>query len=299
MPSLFVTLQYVLPHHLISRVVLVATRVTFRPVKNWLIRAFMRGFKPDLSDAVEENPFAYASFNAFFTRALKPSARPLAGDVKSVVSPVDGTLSQCGDIRAGQLLQAKGHEYSLDALLAGAAPGWSARFANGRFATIYLAPYNYHRIHMPTTGTLQEAWHVPGRLFSVNQATAAEVPNLFARNERLVLLFNGDCGPFAVIFIGALNVGSMATVWHGDVTPRWTRRADVLPLPAPAERTLQRGAELGRFNMGSTVILLFGPDAVTLAAGLQSGQTMRLGQAIGQIVGEPQTGGLTIGGGRL
>jgi phosphatidylserine decarboxylase len=292
MPSLFVTLQYVLPHHLISRVVLVATRVRFSPVKNWLIRAFMRGFNPDLSDAVEENPFAYASFNAFFTRALKPAARPLAGDVKSLVSPVDGTLSQCGDIKAGQLLQAKGHEYSLDALLAGAAPGWSARFANGRFATIYLAPYNYHRIHMPTTGTLQEAWYVPGRLFSVNQATAAEVPNLFARNERVVLLFNGECGPFAVIFIGALNVGSMATVWHGDVTPRWSRRNTALPLPATEIRTLQRGAELGRFNMGSTVILLFGRDAVSLATELKPGQTMRLGQQLGRIGSGAATGGV-------
>jgi phosphatidylserine decarboxylase len=282
MPSKFVTLQYVLPHHLISRVVLVATRVKFAPVKNWLIRAFMRGFKPDLSDALEEDPFAYASFNAFFTRALKPDARPLAGGASAVVSPVDGTLSQCGDIKAGQLLQAKGHYYSLDALLAGAA-SWSARFLDGRFATIYLAPYNYHRIHMPITGTLQEAWYVPGRLFSVNQATAAEVPNLFARNERVVLLFHGTCGPFAVIFIGALNVGSMATVWHGDVTPRWSRRASALPLPAPADRTLQRGAELGRFNMGSTVILLFGAGAVTLSSGLAAGQTMRLGQQLGTI----------------
>ncbi|MEO8307154.1 MAG: archaetidylserine decarboxylase [Pseudomonadota bacterium] len=286
MPTAFVTLQYVLPHHLISRVVLVATRVRFSPVKNWLIGAFMRGFKPDLSDAVQEDPLAYASFNAFFTRALKPGARPLSGDANVLVSPVDGTLSQCGAIRTDQLLQAKGHNYSLDALLAGAAPQWSPRFRNGLFATIYLAPYNYHRIHMPTTGTLAQAWYVPGRLFSVNQATAAQVPNLFARNERVVLLFNGDCGPFAVIFIGALNVGSMATVWHGDVTPRWSRSTTALPLPAPAERTLQRGAEVGRFNMGSTVILLFGPDAVALSTDLTAGQTMRLGQQVGHITRE-------------
>jgi phosphatidylserine decarboxylase len=283
LPSPFVTLQYILPHHLISRVVLVATRVKFAPVKNWLIGAFMRGFKPDLGDALQENPFAYASFNEFFTRALKPDARPIEGDARVLTSPVDGTLSQCGAIADGQLLQAKGHLYSLDALLAGAAPAWSARFRAGSFATIYLAPYNYHRIHMPTTGTLQEAWFVPGRLFSVNQATAAQVPNLFARNERIVLLFNGACGPFAVIFIGALNVGSMATVWHGDVTPRWSRRATALPLPAPTERTLQRGAEVGRFNMGSTVILLFGPDAVVLSAQLAAGQTMRLGRKLGDI----------------
>lgn len=283
MPSNFVILQYVLPHHLISRVVLVATRVKFAPIKNWLISAFMRGFKPDLSDAVEENPLAYASFNAFFTRALKPGARPIAGDARVLVSPVDGTLSQCGAIRDGQLLQAKGHDYSLDALLAGAATEWAQRFRNGCFATIYLAPYNYHRIHMPITGTLASAWYVPGRLFSVNQATAAQVPNLFARNERVVLLFNGDCGPFAVIFIGALNVGSMATVWHGDVTPCWSRRSTPLPLPPVPQRSLQRGAELGRFNMGSTVILLFGPGAVALASDLEPGQTLRLGQQLGHI----------------
>lgn len=281
MPSPFVTLQYVLPHHLISRVVMVATRVKLPPIKNWLIGAFMRSFRPDLSDAAEENPFAYASFNAFFTRALKPTARPIAGDSRMLVSPVDGTLSQCGAIQGGMLLQAKGHSYSLDALLASAAIEWAERFRDGRFATIYLAPYNYHRIHMPTTGTLTDAWYVPGRLFSVNLATAAEVPNLFARNERVVLLFNGECGPFAVIFVGALNVGSMATIWHGDVAPRWPRRVTALPMPPPAERTLQRGAELGRFNMGSTVILLFGRDAVSLATSLEPGQTMRLGQELG------------------
>lgn len=288
MASPFVTLQYVLPHHLISRVVLVATRVRFAPVKNWLIRAFMRGFQPDLSDAVETDPLAYPTFNAFFTRPLKSSTRPLAGDETVVVSPVDGTVSQCGEIHAEQILQAKRHHYSLTALLAGAAAGWSDRFRNGSFATIYLAPYNYHRIHMPTTGTLQEAWYVPGRLFSVNQATAAEVPNLFARNERIVLLFTGECGPFAVIFIGALNVGSMATVWHGDVTPRWSRRMTALPMPSPDARRLSRGAEVGRFNMGSTVILLFGPDAVTLTAGVKAGVTVRLGQSLGQVTSRPK-----------
>jgi phosphatidylserine decarboxylase len=273
----------VLPHHLISRVVMVATRVKFGPVKNWMIGMFMRGFKPDLSDAVEEDPFAYASFNAFFTRALKPSARPLAGNSRVLLSPVDGILSQSGTIRGGKLLQAKGHQYSLDTLLAGAAIDWSARFRNGRFATIYLAPSNYHRIHMPATGTLEDAWYVPGRLFSVNQAAAAQIPNLFARNERVVLLFKGDFGPFAVILIGALNVGSMATVWHGDVTPRQPRRITALPLPTPGQRTLQRGAEVGRFNMGSTVIVLFGRDAVSLSAGLQPGQALRQGQELGVV----------------
>jgi len=289
MASLFITLQPVLPHHLISRVVLVATRIRFAPIKNFLIRSFVRSFKPDMSDAIETDPLAYGSFNEFFTRALQPAARPLSGDARVLVSPVDGTVSQCGKIQAGQLVQAKGHSYSLDSLLAGAAGSWSGKFRDGQFATIYLAPYNYHRMHMPLAGTLQEAWYVPGRLFSVNQATAAAVPNLFARNERIVLLFSGDCGPFAVIFIGALNVGSMSTVWHGDVTPRWSRRATSLPLPDSSERTLQRGAEVGRFNMGSTVILLFGPEAVSLAATLQPGQIVRMGAAIGRL--EPRPAG--------
>lgn len=287
MASLFVTLQPVLPHHLISRVVLVATRIRMVPIKNFLIRSFVSSFKPDMSDAVEPDPLAYGSFNEFFTRPLLPSARPLSGDARALASPVDGTVSQCGKIEAGRLLQAKGRSYSLDSLLAGAAGAWSGKFRDGSFATIYLAPYNYHRIHMPTTGTLQEAWYVPGRLFSVNQATAAAVPNLFARNERVVLLFTGDCGPFAVIFIGALNVGSMTTVWHGDVTPRWSRRATSLPLPDPARRTLARGAEVGRFNMGSTVILLFAADAVSLATSLQSGKIVQMGGEIGRLEQRP------------
>ena len=287
MTSLFVTLQPVLPHHLISRVVLVATRIRFAPIKNFLIRSFVRSFKPDMSDAVETDPLAYGSFNEFFTRPLLPSARPLSGNESVLASPVDGTVSQCGKVEAGQLVQAKGHWYSVDSLLAGAAGAWSAKFRNGMFATIYLAPYNYHRIHMPTAGTLQEAWYVPGRLFSVNQATAAAVPNLFARNERVVLLFTGECGPFAVIFIGALNVGSMSTVWHGDVTPRWSRRATSLPLPEPGNRTLPRGAEVGRFNMGSTVILLFGPQAIALTSNLQPGAVVQMGGEIGRLESRP------------
>ncbi len=282
-PGIF--LQHVLPHHPLSRCVLWLTRLRWRPVKNALTAAFMRGFRPDLSDAVETDPYAYPTFNDFFTRALRADARPLAGGPQTLVSPVDGTMSQLGALRGNELLQAKGRYYTLDALLAGAAPKWSPRFHQGFFATIYLAPYNYHRIHMPADGTLQEAWYVPGRLFSVNAAAATHVENLFARNERLVLLFEGSCGAFAVIFVGALNVGSMATVWHGDVTPRRPRQACPLPLPPANERLLARGAEVGRFNMGSTVILLFERDRVALNARLDAGATMRMGQELGQING--------------
>lgn len=282
MQSLNVLLQYVLPQHALSRLVMWLTRIRFRPFKNAFTALFIRGFQPDLSDAQQPDPYAYEHFNAFFTRALRPGARPLEGGANTLVSPVDGTMSQCGAIDAGRLLQAKGHYYSVESLLAGAAAGWAPRFSGGSFATIYLAPYNYHRIHMPADGRLSAAWYVPGRLFSVSATAARMVPNLFARNERVVLLFEGACGPFAVIFVGALNVGSMATVWHGDVTPRRPRQVTQLPLPPEPQRALARGEEVGRFNMGSTVILLFGPAAVTLAD-LPSGATMRLGQRLGEI----------------
>ncbi|MET0280908.1 MAG: archaetidylserine decarboxylase [Steroidobacteraceae bacterium] len=284
MQKLNILLQFILPHHAISRLVLRFTRIRWRPLKNLTTALFMWGFKPDLSDAEVTDPYAFAHFNDFFTRALRPQARPLAGDSGTLVSPVDGTMSQCGHIEADRLLQAKGRYYTLAALLAGAAPAWASRFTGGSFATIYLAPYNYHRIHLPADGRLMDAWFVPGRLFSVNTTAARLVDQLFARNERLVLLFEGDAGPFAVIFVGALNVGSMATVWHGDVTPRRPRVVSQLPLPPVADRFRARGAEIGRFNMGSTVVLLFGPGAVELAS-IASGATMRLGQKLGELRG--------------
>lgn len=280
MSTLNILLQFLLPHHAISRFVGWITRIRWRPFKNAFTALFIAGFKPDLSDAAITDAFAYEHFNAFFTRALKIGARPLAGDARTLVSPVDGTMSQCGGLDDNRLLQAKGRHYTLQALLAGAAAQWAPRFADGSFATIYLAPYNYHRIHMPTDGTLQEIWYVPGRLFSVNNTAARLVRDVFARNERLVLLFEGAAGPFAVIFVGALNVGSMATVWHGDVTPRRPRRVTALPLPPEAGRFRARGEEIGRFNMGSTVVLLFGPQAVELER-IAPGATMRLGQRLG------------------
>jgi phosphatidylserine decarboxylase len=283
MQHLNILLQFILPHHLISRTVLWFTRIRFRPVKNALTAMFMRGFQPDMTDAQITDPYAFESFNAFFTRALRAGTRPLAGNALTLISPVDGTMSQLGAIHENRILQAKGHSYTLEALLAGAAGTWAPRLRGGQFATIYLAPYNYHRIHMPVDGTLQATWYVPGRLFSVNTVAAAMVPNLFARNERLVLLFEGTCGAFAVIFVGALNVGSMATVWHGDVTPRRPRKVTEIATPANADRFRARGAEIGRFNMGSTVVLLFARDSVILARELASGTTMRLGQELGTL----------------
>ena len=281
-------MQHLLPQHGISRIVHAAARSRTPWFKDLLIRAFMRGFKPDLSDAVQSDPLSYGSFNDFFTRALRPGTRPLPTDPAALACPVDGTVSELGDIDDDRLLQAKGRHYTLGALLAGR-EDWVARFRGGRFATIYLAPYNYHRIHMALPGVLRDAWFVPGRLFSVNRTTADGVADLFARNERVNLLFE-DTAPtsgglhHALLFIGALNVGSMDTVWHGEVAPRRPRRLTRLATastPGAAPFSAARGEEVGRFNMGSTVILLFPPGSIAWRANLASGRTVRMGETLG------------------
>ncbi len=279
----FVALQHLLPQHGISRLVLAATRSRAPAFKNALIRLFVRGFTPEMRDAVLTEPTAYASFNEFFTRALRPGTRPVDADPHAIVSPVDGTVSEAGALSADRLLQAKGHEYTLRALLAGN-PAWERSFAGGSFATIYLAPYNYHRIHMPLAGDLRESFYVPGRLFSVNRTTAQLVPGLFARNERVFCGFDSGGMPWALILVGALNVGSMATVWHGDVTPRKHREVTSLPVHGMlAPSALDKGEEMARFNMGSTVILLFPPGAAEWQRTLVAGQVLRMGERIGTL----------------
>ncbi len=283
---LFVVMQYVLPQHFLSRLVLRATRIRLRPIKNLLIRSFVRGFRPNLSDAAQPNPLQYPSFNAFFTRALRPGTRAIDMDPRALISPVDGTISQIGRLDRSKLLQAKGHDYTLDALLNGA-PEWPLRFAGGAFATLYLAPYNYHRIHMPLDGTLRAAWYVPGKLFSVNAVTANAVPSLFAKNERVVCLFEGGpSGPpvFAMVLVGALFVGSIATVWHGDITPRHPRHRADLPLDATrAPLRLDKGMEMGRFNMGSTVILLIPPDTLEWLPRFTAGTPIEMGSMLARL----------------
>ena len=274
---LFVALQYLLPQHGLSRLVLHATRVRSIWFKDLLTRGFLKLFSVDMSEAVETDPYAYPSFNDFFTRALQPGARPIAAAAHAVASPVDGAVSECGSIDAGSLLQAKGRRYSLAALLAN--QPWANRFEGGSFATIYLAPFNYHRIHMPVSGRLLDCVYVPGRLFSVNAVTAQHVPRLFARNERVLTLFETPFGAVAVVLVGALNVGSMATVWAGDITP--ARHRAVTRLAVPAVR-LAKGAELGRFNMGSTVIVLFERGRVHWHPALRPGAIVQLGQALGE-----------------
>jgi phosphatidylserine decarboxylase len=282
MSRAWITLQYLLPQHALSRLVYVATRVRARWWKNLLIGAFVRGYRPETSEALEPQPLRYPSFNDFFTRRLRPGSRPLAADAARVLSPVDGTVSAAGDIRGDSLLQAKGREFTLQALLADS--GWAEQLRGGSYATLYLAPFNYHRIHMPLSGRLLAAWHVPGRLFSVNQASAAAIPGLFARNERLVCVFAAPFGHFALVLVGALFVGSMATLWHGEVTPRGAPRGVTRLEPSTSAALLQeRGAELGLFNMGSTVVLLLPPAAARWDPGLRAGASVRVGQGIGTL----------------
>ncbi len=276
---LFVGMQYLLPQHLLSALMYRFARLRWRSLSDLLIRAFARRFRVDMSEALEPDLGAYPSFNAFFTRALKPGARPLPASPTAIACPADGSLSQQGDIHADRLFQAKGLDYGLEELVGDTA--WARRFQGGSFATIYLSPRDYHRVHMPLTGRLREMIHIPGRLFSVNGATARLVPRLFARNERVVCLFEGEAGPFALILVGAIFVGGMETVWAGEVTPARgepPRRhyGDDEPLD------LARGAEMGRFNMGSTVILLFPPGAVTWDGELAPGVALRMGQTLGQ-----------------
>jgi phosphatidylserine decarboxylase len=273
---IFAWIQYLLPQHALSRLILHATRVRTPWFKNALVRGFLKLYSVDMSEAEQSNPYSYASFNEFFTRALKADARPIDAAPGSIACPVDGVVSEAGSIEGATLLQAKGRSYTLAELLAG--EQWASLFEGGCFATIYLAPFNYHRIHMPVAGDLQETVYVPGRLFSVNGVTAAHVPGLFARNERVLTLFDSAFGQFALIMVGALNVGSMSTVWAGDITPAARRVLTRLP---PQRVALGKGAELGRFNMGSTVILLFQRNRAQLLAGMRAGTAVRLGQSLG------------------
>jgi phosphatidylserine decarboxylase len=278
MSRLLVWFQYLLPQHGISRLTLAATRVRTAWFKNWIIRGFLKFYRVDMSEAAQSDPYAYGSFNEFFTRALKDGARRIASDEHAIASPVDGCVSEAGSLDRDLLLQAKGRRYRLTELLA--SQPWASQFEGGSFATIYLAPFNYHRVHMPLRGELRETVYVPGRLFSVNVVTARHVPGLFARNERVLTLFDTACGRFALVLVGALNVGSMATVWAGDITP--AARRVVAKITSPPI-TLEKGAELGRFNMGSTVILLFEPNRARWHSQVHAGCVVQLGQSLGII----------------
>lgn len=275
---LFALLQQVLPQHALSRAMHWLTRLEANWFRKPFTRWFVKHFAIDLGEAVEQDLDRYPTFNAFFTRALKPGAREIATGSDVLACPVDGTISQVGELRDGQLVQAKGHHFGVRELL-GDRADLAELFDGGLFATIYLAPYNYHRIHMPTDGKLTETVYIPGRLFSVNAATARTVPNLFARNERVACLFDTAVGPLAMVLVGALFVGSIETVWAGEITPPHggavTHRTYVDSGPA-----LAKGTEMGRFNMGSTVILLLPRGTAEWDPQLASEQSVRLGMPI-------------------
>jgi phosphatidylserine decarboxylase len=277
---LFAALQYVLPKRALSRLIYSVMRVESPAFKNLLIRNFLKGYRVNMAEAVQSNPLAYRSFNEFFTRPLRPGARTIAPGADIIVSPVDGTVSQAGPVHDQAIIQAKGVEYSLQELLANDASSVQA-YCNGSFACIYLAPFNYHRIHMPFAGQLRSTVYVPGDLFSVNAATARAVPRVFARNERVICEFETAIGRMAVILVGALFVGSMETVYAGEINPPPRHKRGVIPIPKGIGQSFAKGSELGRFNMGSTVVLLFQQHRARWEEFLQPQATVRLGQTIG------------------
>ena len=282
MSRLFIFFQYLLPHHLLSRGVGVLAQNHL--LRKLFIRTFIKRYKVDLSQAKIQDVEKFENFNAFFTRELQADARPLPTAQGAIVCPADGAVSQLGDIADGNLLQAKGKHYSCQSLLAGDAQ-MAALFQSGKFATIYLSPSDYHRVHMPMAGILKKTIYVPGKLFSVNQTTAESVPNLFARNERLVCLFTTAAGPMAVILVGAMIVAGIDTVWAGEVCPMAGKRDIQITdysnqIPAVQ---LPLGGELGRFRLGSTAIVLFQHGAMKFESSLEATSSVAMGQLLGQV----------------
>lgn len=271
----------VLPQHALSSAMHRITRITWKPLKNLMIQEVVSRYAVDMFEAENPHPASYPSFNAFFTRALKAGARPVDSEFYAITSPADGKVNQAGRIEHGRLLQAKGHDFTLLQLLGGNTE-LARRFDGGSYATVYLSPRDYHRVHMPFTGKLREMIFVPGTLLSVSEATTHLVPGLFARNERLICLFETMNGPMAVILVGAIFVGSMETVWAGEVRApgsaptRWFYSGE-------QQIILKKGEEMGRFNMGSTVITLFAHDRAQWDQALATGVQVRMGQRIGKV----------------
>ncbi len=272
-----------LPHHLLSRLWWSVVRSRRPWLKTWLIRWVIRRFQVDLGEAVSTNLDDYCNLNSFFVRQLRPGARPLAEHGQALLAPADGVVSEFGTITKGRLVQAKGQDFSLLELLAGD-EAMTDQFDQGEFCTVYLSPKDYHRVHMPISGQLQKMVHVPGRLFSVQAATARAVPSLYARNERVIALFDTPVGPVAVILVGAIFVSSIETIWHGVVNPHGERsplwHVDY-PVVGPRSVRLDRGVEMGRFNMGSTVIVLGSKGSITWRDNLVSNTPVKMGEALG------------------
>jgi phosphatidylserine decarboxylase len=278
---LFAYSQYLLPRYWMTATVYRLARVRAGAVKDALIRGFLKLYDVRLDEVRGRVPGDFATFNDFFIRELKDGARPVDPGPNTIVAPADGTLSQAGTLRGNRLLQAKGIDYTLEELLAADLDDARA-FDGGEFATIYLAPYNYHRVHAPVAGELVAAHYVPGDLFSVNGATAAYVPGLFSRNERLNLHFRTAFGPMVVVFVGALNVGSISTPWSGEIRPRKSGVVERIDI-STAPRALDKGDLLGWFNMGSTVIVLLPKGSCTWHGDFRPGAPTVMGRAIGDL----------------
>ncbi|NVJ62154.1 MAG: phosphatidylserine decarboxylase [Gammaproteobacteria bacterium] len=270
--------QYLIPQHGLSLLAGKLADKKNHPLKNWVIKRFAEHYKVDMSIAVEPDLTQYESFNDFFTRAIRPETRPIEADPNTQACPVDGAISQFGSIQHDQIIQAKGHQYSVSDLLGGDT-ALAEKFTDGEFCTIYLSPRDYHRYHMPIDGKLKTMIHVPGKLFSVNPLTARTVPNLFARNERVVAMFDTEWGPLAYVAVGATIVGSMEMVWSGVVTPPTRSKVEVTDY-SDQNIELSKGAEVGRFRLGSTVILLLPKGNYQWDKSIENGAAVKLGQPL-------------------
>ncbi|GLS24510.1 archaetidylserine decarboxylase [Marinibactrum halimedae] len=275
--KLFAALQYFTPQTTLSRAAGWMAETHISAIKNPFTRWFVKQFDVNMSEAVEEDPTAYPSFNAFFTRELKEGARPFDSSPHALISPADGAISQIGAIESGRIFQAKGQSFTASELVGGN-PEWAKPFNFGQFSTIYLSPKDYHRVHMPIAGTLKRMVHIPGDLFSVNNATANQVPRLFARNERVACFFDTEYGEMVMVLVGAMIVASIETVWAGLVTPQkkvvrtWDYESDPIHL--------EKGAEMGRFKLGSTVVMLFEPGKIDWCKKLEHGSPLKMGETI-------------------
>lgn len=279
--DLFVYSQYLAPQHLISRGAGKVAECEIPRFKNALIEWFIKRYGVNMAEAERQHPEDFKHFNDFFTRALKADAREIDASKDVIISPVDGAISQLGAIKQGQIFQAKGQSFSLVELLGGDIDR-AQPFMGGEFATIYLSPKDYHRIHMPITGTLKEMVYIPGKLFSVNPVTAENVPRLFARNERVAAIFETELGPMAMVLVGAMIVASIETVWSGLVAPL-KRDIKTLRYDEKQTITLEKGAEMGRFKLGSTVVLAFPENTTEFLESMQAGSLVKMGGAFGKI----------------
>lgn len=280
MGRIFAYLQYLLPRYWMTALIYRLARARSISLKNFLITRFVRLYSVDTGDVELDIPDGFATFNEFFIRELRPGARPVDDDEQMLVSPVDGTVSQAGAIRDDLILQAKGRDYTLGDLLATDLEDADA-YRDGVFATLYLAPYNYHRVHAPLDGELVALRYIPGELFSVNAATAAAIPGLFRRNERLVMHFRTAAGPAVLIMVGALNVGSITTPWSGEIRPRKRGTVEIVDINGPPN--VARGDLLGWFNMGSTIIMLLPRGSYEWHGTLQPGESVVMGRPIGTL----------------